>query len=517
MEHHPSSQRFSILQSTALTLLRAVIGWHFLYEGVVKAMDPEWTSQPFLLGSRWLLSDLFHAIAGNPSLLHAVDLLNIWGLVLIGTCLLLGIGARFASGCGILLLALYYLAHPSLPGSMANAGAEGSYLVVDKNLVEMTALLALAIFPSSAFYGLDRLLRLLPQRSKASAATMKHPVGEDQSKPTPPAASAVSNPRREMLKAMTTLPFLAAFATAFARRRYLESYEEKALVDGVTGATLKKFEFSTLAALKGPVPHSQIKGLDVSRLILGGNLMGGWAHARDLIYVSAFVKAYHNREKIFETFNLAEQCGINTVLTNPVLCEAINEYWEKKIGKIQFISDCGGESLMDGVKRSIDHGAAACYVHGGIADRLVSEGKVDQIGEALAFIQDRHLPGGIGGHRIETIKACVEAGFTPDFWMKTLHTADYWSADHPREHDNIFCYGGPESTIEYMETLPQPWIAFKILAAGAIHPEKAFRHAFEKGADFVCVGMYDFQIVDDVNLLTATLGETLPRARRWLT
>ncbi|MCA9427743.1 MAG: hypothetical protein KC994_21875, partial [Candidatus Omnitrophica bacterium] len=68
----------------------------------------------------------------------------------------------------------------------------------------------------------------------------------------------------------------------------------------------------------------------------------------------------------------------------------------------------------------------------------------------------------------------------------------------------------------YMESLPQPWIAFKILAAGAIRPTEAFRYAFEHGADFVCVGMYDFQIVDDVNLLVATLTDDLPRQRRWL-
>ncbi|MCA9411911.1 MAG: DoxX family membrane protein [Candidatus Omnitrophica bacterium] len=512
MMKEANPQKFSISQSLGLTLLRAFIGWHFLYEGIVKLTDPEWTSQAYLVGSRWLLNDFFHWIAADPTRVQWVDLLNIWGLVLIGSSLLLGVFARFTSLMGILLLALYYLAHPSLPGTLIDPFAEGSYLIVDKNLVELAGLMVIALFPSTAFFGVDRFGFLFRKRQPS----IKEPGEGTLESGSAETVPAISSPRREVLKALTSLPFLAAFASAFARRKYLESHEEKILVDGITSATMKKFEFTTLASLKDPVPHSEIKGLEVSRLILGGNLMGGWAHARDLIYVSDFVKAYHNQEKIFETFALAEQCGINTVLTNPVLCETINEYWNRKIGKIQFISDCGGTDLMEGVKRSIDQGAAACYVHGGIADRLVSEGKVDQIGEALSFIKDRNLPAGIGGHRIETTKACVEAGFEPDFWMKTLHPMSYWSAEHPTEHDNIFCYGGPEETIAYMESLPQPWIAFKILAAGAIRPTEAFRYAFEHGADFVCVGMYDFQIVDDVNLLVATLTDDLPRQRRWL-
>jgi len=353
MEADQTPQKFSLLQSTGLTLLRVLIGWHFLYEGMIKALDPEWSSQAYLIGSRWLLSDFFHWLASDPLLIRIVDVLNIWGLMLIGLSLILGVFARFSGVCGILLLALYYLAHPSLPGTIVDPVAEGSYLIVDKNLIELVALSLVVLFPSHAFYGLNHLGFLF--RSRKPSVTTRRSSDEGEIHAADESALG-PNPRREMLKALTTLPFLAAFAAAFARRQYLESYEEKILVDGVTSATLKKFEFTTLASLEGQVPCSEIKGLKLSRLILGGNLMGGWAHARDLLYVSDFVKAYHNQEKIFETFSLAEQCGINTVLTNPVLCETINEYWNRKIGKIQFISDCGGETLLDGVKRSIDHG-----------------------------------------------------------------------------------------------------------------------------------------------------------------
>jgi len=66
-----------------------------------------------------------------------------------------------------------------------------------------------------------------------------------------------------------------------------------------------------------------------------------------------------------------------------------------------------------------------------------------------------------------------------------------------------------------MQTLEEPWIAFKTLAAGAIHPKDAFRWCFESGADFICVGMYDFQLVEDANLAHDVLSGNVLRKRPW--
>jgi hypothetical protein len=82
------------------------------------------------------------------------------------------------------------------------------------------------------------------------------------------------------------------------------------------------------------------------------------------------------------------------------------------------------------------------------------------------------------------------------------------------ENDNIWCTN-PEDTIAYMHQLPEPWIAFKILAAGALDPKPSFQYAFESGADFICVGMYDFQVVDDVNLALDVLRTPFARQRQW--
>ena len=52
-------------------------------------------------------------------------------------------------------------------------------------------------------------------------------------------------------------------------------------------------------------------------------------------------------------------------------------------------------------------------------------------------------------------------------------------------------------------------------AAGAIPPQDGFRYAFESGADFVCCGMYDFQIVEDINLANKILSNIKTRPRPW--
>lgn len=509
---------YSGLQFTVLLLLRVAIGWHFLYEGISKLWTPGWTSQPFLELARWgFFADVFRWIAAEPAALLLVDLLNVWGLILIGAGLMLGFFTRVAAVAGMLLLTLYYLAHPPLVGFDFGSRAEGSYLVVDKNLVEILALAVTAFFPTGAVIGLDRLIRAARGRrgAEATAGTAMEPALDEGAPARDPTDRGGPDPwrldRREVLKSLATLPVVGGFVIAVLKKRGWDSYEEQALAlvnpdaakaDAVSSATTLRFSFTSVKDLKGQVPKVPIAGKEFSRIILGGNLIGGWAHARDLIYVSKLVKAYHHDQKVFETLYLAEKCGINALLTNPILCRVINAYWDRGIGKIQFISDCGqnfNRTLLDSVKLSIEHGASACYVQGETADRLVKEDKVDLIAEALEYTREKKLPAGIGAHRIETLEACAAVGLKPDFWMKTFHHHNYWSAKASERHDNMYCER-PEATAEFMKSRSEPWIAFKTLAAGAIKPEDGFRYALENGADFLCVGMYDFQIVDDVNL-----------------
>jgi|TARA_Y100000782_G_C10041089_1_gene205348 thiosulfate dehydrogenase [quinone] large subunit len=149
---------YSYYQLVSLSLLRILVGWHLLYEGMAKLANSNWTSAAYLLDSKWLFSGLAEWMVTNPGLLSLVDTLNIWGLTLIGLSLMLGLLSRWGSIAGACLLVLYYLFHPPLVGLEYSKPPEGSYLIVDKNLVEACALFVLAMFPTSHITGLDRFI-----------------------------------------------------------------------------------------------------------------------------------------------------------------------------------------------------------------------------------------------------------------------------------------------------------------------------------------------------------------------
>ena len=149
---------YSAWQAIALVTLRILIGWHLLYEGAVKLFDPEWSSSGYLLDSQGLLSGFFYLLTSNQMLLRIVDLINIWGLILIGMGLILGLFTRLSIISGIILLSLYYLSHPPLPAYEYLLPFEGHYLIVDKNLIEIFAMVIMLVFPTGHIIGIDRLI-----------------------------------------------------------------------------------------------------------------------------------------------------------------------------------------------------------------------------------------------------------------------------------------------------------------------------------------------------------------------
>ena len=141
---------YSKIQTAVLLLLRLVIGYHFLFEGINKLVTPNWSSAPFLLQSNWLFSNFFHFLASSEILLSIVDILNIWGQILIGLSLIIGLYSSLAALFGAVLIFSYYIAIPPFLDS---------YTFIDKNMFELFGLIVIVLFPTSNLFGLDYLMK----------------------------------------------------------------------------------------------------------------------------------------------------------------------------------------------------------------------------------------------------------------------------------------------------------------------------------------------------------------------
>jgi uncharacterized membrane protein YphA (DoxX/SURF4 family) len=501
------------------TVLRVGIGWHFLYEGISKLFVKDWTSYYYLTSSTGPLSGFYHWLAASPVLLKIVDILNIWGLILIGIALFIGCMSRIAAIAGTILLALYYFAYP--PFGVSLLGPTDSHLyIVDKIFIEGLALLIISVYKERGF-GIDALLEYLKKSKKVSP-------------PEDNITEQSSNTRRELIKNLSTLPILGLMGWG----AYLSKKEYE--VDVWSGATVQLQKLA-LKELKGTLPKGELGKHEISRLVLGGNLIGGWSHARDLIYTDNLFKAYNTERKIFETLILAERSGINAINIGYPTNLVIQKYKKLFGSKIKVLSQVAPTINKDDDKKSdyyaqingaIDAGADILQVQGNWCDWLVRDKKMEIIAKMIERIREQGYIAGLGAHTIDSLIACEEFGIVPDYYMKTMHHDKYWSAhpmenrvpfevdgtnylDHNKFHNNLFDLF-PERTIEFVQRVKIPVMGFKILAAGAIQPKDGFNYAFMNGADFICVGMFDFQIVNDVNICIDTLnnlGNT--RSRKW--
>lgn len=157
--------RFTSLQVVALVSLRILIGWHFAYEGLYKLLLPgwtrdgaraaAWTARGYLQSSTGPFAPLFHRL--GDTMLAQIDTLLPAALLLVGLSLMLGLFTR--AGClgAIAFLTVFYLSMPPTSG-MPQPGAEGAYLLVNKNVIELAAVFVLLVFPTGRMAGLDRLV-----------------------------------------------------------------------------------------------------------------------------------------------------------------------------------------------------------------------------------------------------------------------------------------------------------------------------------------------------------------------
>jgi len=283
-----------------------------------------------------------------------------------------------------------------------------------------------------------------------------------------------------------------------------------------------------LPGSKASLPTGKIKGLQVSRLLLGGNLLTHFTHSRDLKYVYNLTAHYNTEEKICQTMAVAEAHGVNTLVihTAPGVVSMLKKYRNQQGGKIQWIIcptaqvDSDPEGYATQVRELADEGVDAIYLWGVSADRLVQEGKVDMIAKAVEIAKEHGVPSGVGAHDLRVIQQCEQKKIDADFYIKTFHHHNYPSAPKADELTRVYSEvpgywcKNPTEVIDFMKGVEKPWIAFKVMAAGAIPPNDAFRYVFNNGADFVLAGMFDFEIAEDVLVANAALKEA-KRIRPW--
>jgi hypothetical protein len=254
-------------------------------------------------------------------------------------------------------------------------------------------------------------------------------------------------------------------------------------------------------------PMGRIGKLEVSRLLCGGNLFSGFAHSGNLLYVSGLLKHYFNEDKILETLQLSEESGINTAILrcDEHIVAALKRYRKERGGKIQWIAQTYPkvDNLKDNIKLAIDNGAVGAYAMGGVADTFVKDGKPELIAEVVAFIKQNGLVAGIGSHSMEVPIMAEQQKIDPDFYFKTFNSAGYESQD-------------TRDIAALMKTIKKPWIAFKVLGAGRVAPKEGFDLAFKSGADFINVGMYDFQVEENVKLVREIVAKHEKRDRMWI-
>lgn len=287
------------------------------------------------------------------------------------------------------------------------------------------------------------------------------------------------------------------------------------------------------AASPADMPRGRIGDLEISRLLLGGNLLTHYTHSRDLKYVYALAKQYNTDAKILETLAVAEEQGINTVVVHnvPSVIALLQEH-RRRGGEMQWIT-CTFHALAGGdlarfnreVQELVDAGTDALYISGVEADSVCGfrhdisapnsaershECNLDLLGRAVNLVKAHGLPTGLAAHRLGPIQDCEAAGLGIDFYLKTFHHHRYpTNAIH---YDSNWC-PQPEEVAAFMQTVQKPWIAYKVMAAGAIPPQDAFTFAFAGGADFILAGMFDFEIAEDARLVREVFAGPTVRQR----
>ena len=137
----------TFLQKFTLILLRLSLGWMMFWAGITKILDPSWSAAGYLTTAKTFPG--FFAWLTQPDILPVVNLVNEWGLTLLGISLILGLGVRLSSILGSILMLLYYLPIVQFPYPNPH-----SY-IVDEHVIYIVILLYFAAIRAGRTWGLE--------------------------------------------------------------------------------------------------------------------------------------------------------------------------------------------------------------------------------------------------------------------------------------------------------------------------------------------------------------------------
>lgn len=259
------------------------------------------------------------------------------------------------------------------------------------------------------------------------------------------------------------------------------------------------------------LPRVEFCGLEVSRLIVGGNPFSGFSHQspeRDREMMD-----YYSVAQIKETLHRATAAGVNTSImrSDAHIHRLLREYYNEG-GTIQWIAQVAG--TVDGpdwerlVRQAVGAGARAAYLHGGILDACYGERNAARFAELVEAMHAGGVPVGTAGHSPEAHLWAHELDLPLDF-----HVVCFYNCGSL--HDGLgekFKPEDPPHAVAAIQAIPKPCIGYKIMAAGRVEPREAFEYAFAhiKPGDCVNVGIHrgdnDDMVEENVRLVEEILG-----------
>ena len=144
-------------EKISLFLVRFSFGWIFIYSGMTKILNPQWSSVKYLQGAK-MFTGLFTWMT-QPAVLPIINAINEWGQLLLGISLILGIAVRLSTTLGAIMMTLYYIALPFPYPTPQN-------FIVDMHVIYALVMIYLGAVRSGRVYGLENWCSKLPICSK---------------------------------------------------------------------------------------------------------------------------------------------------------------------------------------------------------------------------------------------------------------------------------------------------------------------------------------------------------------